>query len=291
MVLVDIPKDVLQARTTFTWPAERQLPGHHVITQPHDKQLRAAADLIATAERPVLYVRGGVIKADASNELRELAEQTGIPVGDHPHGPRRVPDSHRLHYGMPCMHGTVAAVAALQRSDLLIALGARFDDRVTGDPASFAPHARVIHVDIDPGRDRQAPLRRRTDRRRLQDNDQLPDTPHPRPPSLPSRTRSDRLVRRSGPTTRHLPPRLHPPAHRRSGARTRHRCDRTHGGPGRDLRLRSRTAPDVGRTLHHLRQAPHLAQLRRPRHHGLRRSRRTRRQTRHPGSGGLGDRR
>ncbi len=150
MVLVDIPKDVLQARTTFTWPAERQLPGHHVITQPHDKQLRAAADLIATAERPVLYVRGGVIKADASNELRELAEQTGIPVGDHPHGPRRVPDSHRLHYGMPCMHGTVAAVAALQRSDLLIALGARFDDRVTGDPASFAPHARVIHVDIDP---------------------------------------------------------------------------------------------------------------------------------------------
>ncbi|MFF0281170.1 thiamine pyrophosphate-dependent enzyme [Rhodococcus aetherivorans] len=149
MVLVDIPKDVLQARTTFSWPAERQLPGYHVITQPHDKQLRAAADLIATAERPVLYVGGGVIKADASNELRELAEQTGIPVGDHPHGPRRVPDSHRLHYGMPCMHGTVA-VAALQRSDLLIALGARFDDRVTGDPASFAPHARVIHVDIDP---------------------------------------------------------------------------------------------------------------------------------------------
>lgn len=135
MVLVDIPKDVLQARTTCTWPPERQLPGYHVITQPHDKQLRAAADLIATAERPVLYVRGGVIKADASNELRELAELTGIPVGDHPHGPQRVPDSHRLHYGMPCMHGTVAAVAALQRSDLLIALDARFDDR-------------VIHVDI-----------------------------------------------------------------------------------------------------------------------------------------------
>ncbi|MGX7729578.1 acetolactate synthase large subunit [Rhodococcus sp. 2H158] len=159
VVLVDIPKDVLQARTTFTWPPERNLPGYRVVTRPHPKQVRAAADLIAAAERPVLYVGGGVIKADAAAELRELVALTGIPVVTTLMARGAFPDSHRLHYGMPGMHGTVAAVAALQRSDLLIALGARFDDRVTGDPTSFAPHARVIHVDIDPaeiGKNRHA---------------------------------------------------------------------------------------------------------------------------------------
>ncbi|WP_308188112.1 acetolactate synthase large subunit [Rhodococcus rhodochrous] len=150
VVLVDIPKDVLQARTTFTWPPERRLPGYRVITRPHPRPIRAAADLIAAAERPVLYVGGGVIKSGAAPKLRELVELTGIPVVTTLMARGAFPDSHRLHYGMPGMHGTVAAVAALQRSDLLIALGARFDDRVTGEPTSFAPHARVIHVDIDP---------------------------------------------------------------------------------------------------------------------------------------------
>ncbi|MGV9949638.1 acetolactate synthase large subunit [Rhodococcus aetherivorans] len=150
VVLVDIPKDVLQARTTFSWPLERKLPGYRVVTRPHPKQIRAAAELIAAARRPVLYVGGGVIKADASNELRELVKLTGIPVVTTLMARGAFPDSHRLHYGMPGMHGTVAAVAALQRSDLLIALGARFDDRVTGNPASFASQAEVIHVDIDP---------------------------------------------------------------------------------------------------------------------------------------------
>ena len=159
VVLVDIPKDILQARTTFTWPPERSLPGYRVVTRPHHKALRAAIDLITTAERPVLYVGGGVIKADAAPQLRDLVDTTGIPVVTTLMARGAFPDSHRLHYGMPGMHGTVAAVAALQRSDLLIALGARFDDRVTGDPASFAPHAQVIHVDIDPaeiGKNRHA---------------------------------------------------------------------------------------------------------------------------------------
>ncbi len=149
-VLVDIAKDALQAMTTFTWPTELALPGYRPTTRPHGKQVREAARLIATAERPVLYVGGGVIKADASAELKVLAEMTQIPVVTTLMARGAFPDSHELHLGMPGMHGTVAAVAALQKSDLLISLGARFDDRVTGQLASFAPLAKIIHADIDP---------------------------------------------------------------------------------------------------------------------------------------------
>ena len=149
-VLVDIPKDVLQARTTFSWPPEMKLPGYRPVTKPHSKQIRAAAELITSAKAPVLYVGGGVIKAEAAPELLEFAELTGIPVVTTLMARGAFPDSHRLHYGMPGMHGTVAAVAALQKSDLLITLGARFDDRVTGEVDSFAPDAKVIHADIDP---------------------------------------------------------------------------------------------------------------------------------------------
>ncbi|MBB1023511.1 MULTISPECIES: acetolactate synthase large subunit [unclassified Dietzia] len=149
-VLVDIPKDVLQAEMTFSWPPEMKLPGYRPVTKPHGKQIREAARLIAKAERPVLYVGGGVIKADASAELLALAELTGIPLVTTLMARGAFPDSHRLHYGMPGMHGTVAAVAALQKSDLLVTLGARFDDRVTGQLDTFAPGAKVIHADIDP---------------------------------------------------------------------------------------------------------------------------------------------
>ena len=149
-VLVDIPKDVLQGEMTFSWPPEMKLPGYRPVTKPHGKQIREAARMIARAERPVLYVGGGTIKADASAELMELAELTGIPVVTTLMARGAFPDSHRLHYGMPGMHGSVAAVAALQRSDLLVTLGARFDDRVTGRLDTFAPDAKVIHADIDP---------------------------------------------------------------------------------------------------------------------------------------------
>ncbi|KAA0919486.1 acetolactate synthase large subunit [Dietzia sp. ANT_WB102] len=149
-VLVDIPKDVLQAEMTFSWPPEMKLPGYRPVTKPHGKQIREAARMMAKAKRPVLYVGGGVIKADASAELLALAELTGIPVVTTLMARGAFPDSHRLHYGMPGMHGTVAAVAALQRSDLLVTLGARFDDRVTGRLDTFAPDAKVIHADIDP---------------------------------------------------------------------------------------------------------------------------------------------
>ncbi|MDQ4104408.1 MAG: acetolactate synthase large subunit [Actinomycetota bacterium] len=149
-VLVDIPKDVLQEHTTFAWPPELQLPGYRPTTRPHGKQIREAARLIATARRPVLYVGGGVIKARATTELRELAELTGAPVVTTLMARGAFPDSHPQHLGMPGMHGTVAAVAAMQRSDLLVALGSRFDDRVTGQLSTFAPDAAVVHADIDP---------------------------------------------------------------------------------------------------------------------------------------------
>ncbi len=106
--------------------------------------------MITEARRPVLYVGGGVIKADASPELRELAELTGAPVVTTLMARGAFPDSHPLHLGMPGMHGTVAAVGALQKADLIVALGARFDDRVTGKLDSFAPDARIVHADIDP---------------------------------------------------------------------------------------------------------------------------------------------
>ncbi|MFZ0323256.1 MAG: thiamine pyrophosphate-binding protein, partial [Actinomycetes bacterium] len=149
-VLVDISKDALQAATTFEWPESVDLPGYRPTTRPHAKQVREAARLIVESRRPVLYVGGGVIRACATEQLRALAELTGLPVVTTLMARGAFPDSHPQHLGMPGMHGTVAAVGALQQSDLIIALGARFDDRVTGRLDSFAPDATVIHADIDP---------------------------------------------------------------------------------------------------------------------------------------------
>jgi acetolactate synthase I/II/III large subunit len=149
-VLVDIAKDALQAHADFTWPDSIDLPGYRPITKPHAKQVREAAKLIVESRRPVLYVGGGVIRAEASRELLRLAELTRIPVVTTLMARGAFPDSHPQHMGMPGMHGTVAAVGALQKSDLLITLGARFDDRVTGKLSTFAPDAKVIHADIDP---------------------------------------------------------------------------------------------------------------------------------------------
>jgi acetolactate synthase-1/2/3 large subunit len=149
-VLVDIPKDVLQAQTTFSWPPTLDLPGYRPTVHPHTKQIREAARLIQTAKRPILYVGGGVLKANAAPQLKRLAEMTGIPVVTTLMARGAFPDSHPQHLGMPGMHGTVAAVYALQKSDLIMALGARFDDRVTGKLSSFAPGARIVHADIDP---------------------------------------------------------------------------------------------------------------------------------------------
>jgi acetolactate synthase-1/2/3 large subunit len=149
-VLVDITKDALQARTTFRWPPRPALPGYHPVARPHARQIPEAARLIIEARRPVLYVGGGVLKSGATAELRALAELTGAPVTTTLMALGAFPDTHPQHVGMPGMHGSVTAVTALQKSDLIVALGARFDDRVTGKLDSFAPYAKVVHADIDP---------------------------------------------------------------------------------------------------------------------------------------------
>ena len=149
-VLVDIAKDALQARTQFRWPVPFELPGYRPVTRPHSRQVREAAKMMMAARRPVLYVGGGVIKAGASEELLTLAELTGMPVVTTLMARGAFPSSHKQNLGMPGMHGKVAAVGGLQKADLLVALGARFDDRVTGRLDTFAPDAAVVHADIDP---------------------------------------------------------------------------------------------------------------------------------------------
>lgn len=158
-VLVDVAKDALQAMTTFEWPSSIDLPGYHPVTRPHAKQVREAARMIVDSKAPVLYIGGGVIRAGASESLRKLAEIAGLPVVTTLMARGAFPDTHPQHMGMPGMHGSVSAVGALQNSDLLITLGARFDDRVTGKLSTFAPNAAVIHADIDPaeiGKNRHA---------------------------------------------------------------------------------------------------------------------------------------
>ena len=158
-VLVDIAKDALQMKTEFRYPSNLKLAGYNPVVNPDLKMVQQAAQLICESKKPVLYIGGGIIKANASAELMQLAELIKAPVVTTLMARGAFPDSHRLHLGMPGMHGTVAAVTALQKADLLITLGARFDDRVTGKLSSFATNAKVIHADIDPaeiGKNRHA---------------------------------------------------------------------------------------------------------------------------------------
>ena len=158
-VLVDVAKDALQKMTTFNWPTSIKLAGYNPKVTPDAQAITDAAALIAQSSKPVFYVGGGVIKANAHKELRQLVELLGAPVVTTLMARGAFPDSHPLHMGMPGMHGTVAAVTALQKADLLITLGARFDDRVTGKLSTFAPNAKILHADIDPaeiGKNRHA---------------------------------------------------------------------------------------------------------------------------------------
>jgi acetolactate synthase I/II/III large subunit len=149
-VLVDIAKDALQKMTGFNYPKQLELRGYRPQVEPDNQAIKDAATLISESSKPVFYIGGGVIKANAARELLELAEVVGAPVVTTLMARGAFPDSHKQHLGMPGMHGTVAAVTALQKADLLITLGARFDDRVTGKLSSFAVNAKIIHADIDP---------------------------------------------------------------------------------------------------------------------------------------------
>ncbi len=149
-VLVDVPKDILNAQMTWHAPTELRLPGYKPTVEGHPMRVKEAVNMIAAAKRPVLYVGGGVIKANAAPALRRLAEITGVPVTTTLMGRGAISDEHPLALGMLGMHGTYTAITAVQKADLLIAVGARFDDRVTGNPKTFAPLAKVIHIDVDP---------------------------------------------------------------------------------------------------------------------------------------------
>ncbi|MGN6127537.1 MAG: acetolactate synthase large subunit, partial [Humibacter sp.] len=149
-VLVDITKDAQQNLMEFSWPPVVDLPGYRPVTKAHGKQVHAAARLLVESSKPVIYVGGGVVRSEASPELLVLAEATGAPVVTTLMARGAFPDSHEQHLGMPGMHGTVPAVLALQDADLIVSLGARFDDRVTGKVSEFAPHAKIVHVDVDP---------------------------------------------------------------------------------------------------------------------------------------------
>ena len=149
-VLVDIAKDALQKMTDFEYPTSVSLKGYQPQVMPNAQSIIDAADLITQSSKPIFYVGGGVIKAEASRELLELAQLLGAPVVTTLMARGAFPDTHPLHLGMPGMHGTVAAVTGLQKADLLITLGARFDDRVTGKLSTFAVNAKVIHADVDP---------------------------------------------------------------------------------------------------------------------------------------------
>jgi acetolactate synthase I/II/III large subunit len=153
-VLLDVPKDVLQATMDWNWPSDADvaaaLPGYKPNTRGHGRMIKEAARLICESRRPIIYAGGGILKARAADALRELAELTGIHVVTTLMARGAFPDDHALCLGMPGMHGNYTAVTSMQQADLLIALGSRFDDRVTGRVATFAPDAKIIHVDIDP---------------------------------------------------------------------------------------------------------------------------------------------
>src|SRR5271166_1501913 len=160
-VLVDIPKDVFQAQTHYTPVSAIHLPGYKVYTEGHTGQIRRAAQMLWDSQRPLVYAGGGIIAANASEELRELVELLDAPTVNTLMGLGALPAEHRNFVSMPGMHGSYAANMGMSNTDLLIALGVRFDDRVTGRLAAFAPHAKVIHVDIDPaeiGKNRAADL-------------------------------------------------------------------------------------------------------------------------------------
>ncbi|MGA2529179.1 MAG: acetolactate synthase large subunit [Acidimicrobiales bacterium] len=148
-VLIDVPKDVATSTMEWYWPESVDLPGYHPAAHPDPAAIKAAADLVLVAERPVIYAGGGILKSRASKALLELAELTGIPVVTTLMARGAFPDSHPLCLGMPGMHGSYTAVTSMQKADLLLALGSRFDDRVTGKVSAFAPGAKVVHVDID----------------------------------------------------------------------------------------------------------------------------------------------
>ena len=285
-VLLDIPQDLSRAEIDYeprTEPVE--LPGYKPSSEGNIKQVRIAAKAIANARRPILYTGGGVVNGNASEELRELAGCRPLPGHLDPDGPRRLPRlAASSGWGCSGMHGTVTANWAMDNADLIVAIGARFDDRITGKLAEFAPHAKVIHIDIDPAEisknvgahipivgDVKLVLPELTREYRALQTDSVP----PR-----------RLVEAAPRLAGGAPAALRARQGRRDQAAVHDRGDAPGHQGRRDRHLRRRPAPDVGRAVLRLRAAAPLDQLRRPRDDGLRPAGGDRRQGRLPGRDG-----
>ena len=289
-VLVDITKDAQQNSAPYVWPPKVDLPGYRPVTKAHGKQITAAAQLLAAASRPVLYVGGGVIRSGASKELLAFAEATGAPVVTTLMARGAFPDSHAQHLGMPGMHGTVPAVLGLQESDLIIALGARFDDRVTGKVDDFAPGAKVVHVDIDPAeiskiRYADVPIVGDAKEVLVDLTAAWADVP------LDDRASTTDWWAHLEQLRDRLPARLHRTDRRAPRPAGDHQADRRDDRTRGRLRLRRRPAPDVVGAVHPVRAPERLAQLRWRRHDGLLGPRRDGRQGGPARPGRLGDRR
>ncbi len=296
-VLIDVPKDVLQAEMDWYWPSDQDvldsLPGYRPNTKGHPRMIREAAKLILSSERPILYVGGGILKARAADALRELAELTQIHVVTTLMARGAFPDSHPLCLGMPGMHGNATAVTSLQKADLLITLGARFDDRVTGKVSTFAPDAKIIHVDIDPAE--QGKVRR-------------PDVPivgdcrlvieelvrEIRNLLANGETQADTSAWRSRVSGwREQFPLTYDAvrAGRRAQAAVLPRAAARQCAAGHDPGVRRRPAPDVEQPVLALRAAVHMGELGRPRHDGVLGAGGDRRQGRPARGDRVGDRR
>ena len=285
-VLVDVPRDVQEAEFDFHYPDSVDLPGWRPPAKVHPLQLREAARVLAHAEKPVLYVGGGTLNGDACDELRELAEVGRLPVITTLMGKSAFPETHELHFGWPGMHGPKWSNIAMNTCDVLVAVGARFDDRVTGKLSAFAPGATVIHLDIDAaeisqaargGRSRRRPPEAGA-RRALPRGRQAPARRCPASRRMASQDR--RAARRVSPSLRR-PARLHEAAvgdPAAAGADSRR---------GRDRHDRRRPAPDVGDAVHRVGAAALVHHLGRAGNDGLRDPGRDRRQGRAP----RGDRR
>ena len=312
-VLIDVPKDVANAMMEWYWPEGVDLPGYRPASSPDPEAVEAAASMVLAAERPVIYAGGGILKARASDASRELAELTGIPVVTTLMARGSFPDSHPLCLGMPGMHGSYTAVTAMQQADLLLALGSRFDDRVTGKVSTFAPMAKVVHVDIDKaeiGKVRRPEVGIVADCRLAiealtrvisaagpVDHGRLAawmatlrkwqaEYPYTFDRSEPDRTEFGR----SEPDRADAGPRG---SGRRPTLKPQYVIESLHAltPPGRDPCLGRRPAPDVGVPVLEVRVPEHLDQLRWPRHDGLRSAGGHRCQGRPSGPDGVGGRR
>ena len=290
-VLVDVPKDVANMEMDWYWPETVDLPGYKPNTKGHAKQIKDAARLMGEARRPVLYVGGGILKARAVETLRELAELTGFPVVTTLMARGAFPDDHELCLGMPGMHGNYTAVTAMQQADLLVALGSRFDDRVTGKVGAFAPGAKIVHVDIDPaelGKVRRPDVPIVGDCRLVIEEMVKAVRAEKARKDWPA---LDEWIAQIRAVAGAVPAGLRAVRGRPAQAAVLHRHAARQHARRHDRRVGRRSAPDVDQPALEVQLPVHVRRVGRARHHGLRGAGGDRRQGRPSREDGVGDRR